>query len=89
MFSLTGTDIHAITPLFARLDKQIETAGEKGNATTDAMARFGITLQDEAGNLLPINEQLAQLAKGYQQAAASGQEEAYTAEVPGVVEAQR
>ena len=83
MFSLTGTDIHAITPLFARLDKQIETAGEKGNATTDAMARFGITLQDEAGNLLPINEQLAQLAKGYQQAAASGQEEAYTAEVLG------
>ena len=83
MFSLTGTDIHAITPLFARLDKQIETAGEKGNATTDAMARFGITPQDEAGNLLPINEQLAQLAKGYQQAAASGQEEAYTAEVLG------
>ena len=83
MFSLTGTDIHAITPLFARLDKQIETAGEKGNATTDAMARFGITLQDEAGNLLPINEQLAQLAKVYQQAAASGQEEAYTAEVLG------
>ena len=83
MFSQTGTDIHAITPLFARLDKQIETAGEKGNATTDAMARFGITLQDEAGNLLPINEQLAQLAKGYQQAAASGQEEAYTAEVLG------
>jgi hypothetical protein len=83
VFSLTGTDIHAITPLFARLDKQIETAGEKGNATTDAMARFGITLQDEVGNLLPINEQLAQLAKGYQQAAASGQEEAYTAEVLG------
>ena len=83
MFNLAGTDINAITPLFARLDKQIEGAGEQGNATTDAMARFGITLKDQYGNLLPINEQLAQLAKGYKNASESGQEEAYTAEVLG------
>lgn len=83
MFSLAGTDINAITPLFARLDKQVEAAGEKGNATTDAMARFGIALKDQQGNLLPINDQLAQLAKGYKNASESGQEEAYTAEVLG------
>ena len=83
MFSLAGTDINTITPLFARLDRQIESAGEKGNATSEAMERFGISLKDQYGNLRPINEQLAELAKGYKNAAASGQEEAYTAEVLG------
>ena len=47
------------------------------------MERFGISLLDSAGNLLPLNEQLAQLAKGYAYATEMGQEEAYTAEILG------
>ena len=82
-FQLAGMDVMSIVPLIARLDKQMETAGENGNATTQAMARFGITLLDQAGNLLPLNEQLDQLAKGYKNAMEAGQEEAYTAEVLG------
>ena len=83
VFQLTGTDVTSVIPLFARLDKQIELAGEDGNNTSLAMARFGISLTDQAGNLLPLNEQLAQLAKGYKNATAAGQEEAFTAEVLG------
>ena len=72
-----------VVPLIARLDKQVELAGESGNETTKAMERFGISLLDSAGNLLPLNEQLAQLAKGYAYATEMGQEEAYTAEILG------
>ncbi|MBR3457465.1 MAG: hypothetical protein IKH16_04840, partial [Selenomonadaceae bacterium] len=82
-FQLAGMDVMNVIPLIARLDKQVELAGEKGNSTTRAMERFGISLLDASGNLLPLNEQLAQLAHGYQNAIDMGQEEAYTAEVLG------
>ncbi|SFA71564.1 hypothetical protein [Selenomonas ruminantium] len=82
-FQLAGMDVSSIIPLIARLDKQVETAGETGNITTQAMERFGMSILDQAGNLLPLNEQLDQLAKGYKNAMESGQEEAYTAEVLG------
>lgn len=83
VFQLAGIDVQNVIPLIARLDKQVELAGENGNDTTWAMERFGISLQDQTGNLLPLNEQLAQLANGYQNAVETGQEEAYTAEVLG------
>ena len=83
VFAVTGTDIQSIAPFFARLDKQVAAAGATGNATTKAMAQFGFTLTDANGKLLPINQQLAQLAKGYEKAAEAGQEEAFTAQVLG------
>lgn len=82
-FSLAGTSINTLTPFIARIDKQLETAGENGNNTTKALQKFGITLTDESGNLLQINEQLEQLAKGYRNAAAAGETEAFTAEILG------
>lgn len=82
-FSLAGTSINTLTPFIARIDKQLETAGENGNNTTKALQKFGITLTDESGNLLQINEQLEQLAKGYHNAAAAGETEAFTAEILG------
>ena len=83
VFQLADTDIKSIIPLIARLDKQVSVAGERGNDTTRALSRFGIALKDQQGNLLPLNEQLAQLAKGYKTASEAGMEEAYTAEVLG------
>ena len=82
-FQLAGMDVSSIVPLIARLDKQVEMAGETGNVTTQAMERFGISILDQAGNLIPLNDQLEQLAKGYKTAMETGQEEAYTAEVLG------
>ena len=83
VFQIAGTDINSVVPLFARLDKQFMSAGVEGNDLTLAMQQFGISLTDSAGNLLPISQQLDQLAKGYQKAAESGNEEAYTADVLG------
>ena len=82
-FQLAGMDVMTVIPLIARLDKQVELAGDSGNETTKAMERFGVSLLDSAGNLLSLNEQVAQLAKGYAYATEMGQEEAYTAEILG------
>ncbi len=83
MFQMSGVEVTAIIPLFARLDKQVMAAGEDGNRMTAAMSRFGFSLTDAAGNLLPLNKQLEQLAKGYKRAAKAGELEAYTADVLG------
>ncbi len=83
VFQFVGVDINSVVPLFARLDKQISTAGASGNATTQAMQRFGVSLTDQSGALLPLNEQLDRLAAGYKKAQEGGQEEAFTAEVLG------
>lgn len=83
VFAMSGTDINSVIPLFARLDKQFMSAGVDGNGLTLAMQQFGISLTDSAGNLLPITEQLDQLAAGYKKAAESGNEEAFTADVLG------
>lgn len=83
VFSLCGSDVNSIVPYFARLDKQLLSAGANGNATSLALTKFGISLKDSSGSLLPINQQLAALADGYKKAAEAGEAEAFTAEVLG------
>jgi len=83
VFQFAGVDIHTVIPLFARLDKQIGSTGTAGNATTQAMQRFGVALTDQSGALLPLNQQLGQLAAGYKKAQENGQAEAFTAEILG------
>lgn len=85
---MAGTDYQQVIPVITRLDKSIETAGADGNDLTISMQQFGISLTDSTGNLLPMNEQLKQLADGYHNAAASGNEEAYVADVLGARGAQ-
>lgn len=83
VFKIAGVDINSVIPMFARLDSQVLNAGANGNELTVALQNFGVSLTDNAGNLLPYNEQLKQLAEGYQRASESGQAEAYTSEVLG------
>ena len=83
VFQFAGVDIHTVIPLFARLDKQIGSTGTAGNATAQAMQRFGVALTDQSGALLPLNQQLGQLAAGYKKAQENGQAEAFTAEILG------
>ena len=83
IFKIAGIDINSVIPMFARLDNQVLNAGVNGNDLTVALQNFGVSLTDNAGNLLPYNEQLKQLAEGYQRASQAGQAEAYTSEVLG------
>ena len=83
LFSISGTSIQAVVPFFSQLDKSVLSSSKGLNSTTMALMRFGVNLKDSAGNLLPINEQLDQLAKGYQKAAEAGKEEEFQAQVLG------
>lgn len=83
ILNMTGTDSAPVIATFTKLDKAIEGAGTKGNATTEMLQKYGIALQDSSGKLLSIPDQLDKLAQGYQKASEAGQEEAFTAEVLG------
>lgn len=83
VFQVAGVDVGAAIPAFARLDKQLmSTSGESGQLAM-TLAEFGVSLKDSAGNLLPINQQLAALAEGYQRAAAAGKEQEYVTQTLG------
>ncbi|MFT9056887.1 MAG: hypothetical protein ABF449_09755 [Ethanoligenens sp.] len=81
--SLSNTDSGSFISTMTRLDKGLESAGSKGNTTTAALKAFGVTLTDGHGQLLPMNQQLANLAAAYQNAAANGNDEAFVAQVLG------
>lgn len=83
LFSISGTNIQAVIPFFSQLDKSVLDSSKGLNSTTMALMKFGINLKDSSGNLLPINEQLDQLAKGYHKAAEAGKEEEFQAQVLG------
>jgi len=83
ILQLTDTQAKPFISTITRLDKAIETAGEKGSQQTEALKKYGIALTDAHGRLLPIPEQLDALAAAYQRAADAGDEEAFVAEVLG------
>jgi len=78
-----GTDADAVIPIITRLDKSVQSAGANGNATTNALKRYGVTLTDNNGHLLSYTQQLQNLAKGYQNAKKNGTELDYATEVLG------
>lgn len=83
LFSISGTNIQAVIPFFSQLDKSVLDSSKGLNSTTIALMKFGVNLKDSSGNLLPVNEQLDQLAKGYHKAAEAGKEEEFQAQVLG------
>lgn len=83
MLKLTDVDSQSFISTMIRLDRGVETAGKNGNSTTNALKEFNVSITDSNGKLLPMNQQLAALAKGYQEAAKAGNEEAYVSQVLG------
>lgn len=83
VFKLAGADARAAVPAIIRLDKAIQSAGEDGNDTTRLLSAFGVVMKDSAGNLLPVNQQLTALAKGYRNAAAAGLESEFVSQLLG------
>ena len=56
IFKITDTSTQPFISTMLRLDKSIEGAGAKGNATTKALADFGIKLTDANEKLLPTTQ---------------------------------
>lgn len=83
VFSISGVNIQAVIPFFSNLDKQVLSSNKGLNSTSLALLSFGINLKDSAGNLLPLNRQLDELAAGYQRAAEAGKLEEFQAQILG------
>jgi len=83
MLKVSDTDSKSFISTLTRMDKSVETAGKKGNATTKAMQEFGLSLIDSTGKLLPMTAQMDNLAAAYQKAADAGREEEFSATLLG------
>ncbi len=75
--ALGGTDKDAFSRFITGLDKRIQSVGAAGESAREGLARFGVSLQDEQGNLVGYNEQLKRLAEGYQTAKNAGMTNEY------------
>ncbi len=83
IFSLAGVDANNFATTITRLDRQLETAGEKGNLMSNTLAEFGVNLKGADGQLLPVNKQLEELARGFQKAEDAGQSDEFVTNVLG------
>ena len=82
-FGQVDADVSMVIPIFARLGKQLNSAGEDGNALTDAMQNYGFTLTDSEGRMLSYTQMLAELAKGYRNAQEAGESTEFVSGVLG------
>lgn len=83
ILKLGGVDVTAFTSTMIRLEKSVLGVGAGGSEAAETLKHFGVSLTDQSGKLLPMNEQLAKLAEGYQNAAKTGEEEVFVAQVLG------
>lgn len=81
--NLSGGDANQFANVVNRLNKEVLNAGVNGNDTTKALERFGVTLTDSQGKLLPMTQIMLNLSDGYNKAAASGNGAAFAAQVLG------
>lgn len=72
IMKLTGGDVNSASTALMRLDKSFFSASEEGARTRDVLSATGVALTDNAGKLLPVNQQLKNLAEGYKAANQAG-----------------
>ena len=69
---LAGGDVDTASGAMMRLDSTITGSGEKAEKTRAILDSLGVSLTDHNGKLLPLNEQLKNLAQGYRAASEAG-----------------
>lgn len=81
---LTGGDANTCASAMMRLDKSFLASGTAGENTRNTLAQFGVSLTDANGKMLPLNDQLANLAKGYKEAKEAGVQQEFLMNTLGV-----
>ena len=81
---LTGGDSETFAAAISRLDKNFMASGAAGEKVRTILDAFGVSLTDGNGKLLPLNQQLANLAQGYQLATAAGLKQEFVLETLGI-----
>ena len=84
ILKLTGGDVNSAATAIMRLDKSFTSAGTAGDRAKTTLANYGVSLTDASGKLLPLNQQLENLATGYKEAKQNGQEQAFLMDTLGV-----
>lgn len=72
ILKITGGDVDSFSSAVMRLDKSLFSDSESGEKARRTLDLFGASLTDASGKLLPLNEQLESLAKGYKLAKEAG-----------------
>ena len=72
ILKLTGGDVDSFSSAVMRLDKSLFSDREAGEKVRRTLDLFGVSLTDANGKILPLNEQLESLAKGYKLAKDAG-----------------
>jgi hypothetical protein len=80
---LADTDSQTFALTMAKMDKKLTEGGEAGEKLSGFLDVFGVSLTDSSGKLLPVTQQLGELAKGYKVAAANGVEQEYVVNTLG------
>ena len=72
ILALTGGDADAASAAIMKLDKSMAGGGASAQKTQKIFDALGISLKDQRGHLLPLNQQMEQLAEGYKKAEKAG-----------------
>lgn len=83
IMTLSGVDVEAAAKSFAKMDKTLVSGGKSAEALQGYLSQFGVSLTDANGKLLPMNQQLDAMAKGYQNAVAQGRGQEFMLETLG------
>ena len=83
IMTLSGVDVEAAAKSFAKMDKTLAGGGKSAEALQGYLSQFGVSLTDASGKLLPMNQQLDAMAKGYQNAVAQGRGQEFMLETLG------
>ena len=84
VMKLTGGDVDTAAATMMRFDKTLSSSGSAGDKARNIMQQLGISMTDSSGRLKPLNEQLGELAKGYEKAKAAGQGQEFLMNTLGV-----
>lgn len=83
ILSLTGSNVDVASTAIMRMDKTLTSGGKSAESMNAIFNSVGVSMTDTHGKLLPLNEQLAQLAKGYKTAEEAGRGQEYLLETLG------
>lgn len=84
ILKITGSDADTAAKTIMRLDKALSGNSNEGKKAQETLKLFGVSLIDANGKMLPMNQQLAELAKGYRAAADAGYGQEYVMNTLGV-----
>lgn len=83
ILTLTGANVDVASTAIMRMDKTLTSGGKSAESMNAVFNAVGVSMTDTHGKLLPLNEQLAQLAKGYKTAEEAGRGQEYLLETLG------